>query len=118
MVDEHGQRIREFLLGFAMNASGSDGPALHHSLGPSSQDVLRRELDRHTPALDAEYVGHDADIAAACARCCQDRVQPCDVLRLLAVPYASHPAYRPEWRPSAPRALGSGTCADTARTVE
>lgn len=111
MVDEHGQRIREFLLGFAMNASGSDGPALHHSLGPSSQDVLRRELDRHTPALDA-------DIAAACARCRQDRVQPCDVLRLLAVPYASHPAYRPEWRPSAPRALGSRTCADTARTVE
>lgn len=28
-------------------------------------------------------------------------VAPCDTLRLLALPYAAHPGYRPEWAPSA-----------------
>lgn len=36
-------------------------------------------------------------IGFECAQCC-DRF-PCTTLRLLALPYADHPYYKPEWRP-------------------
>lgn len=107
MVDQHGQRIRDFLLDFAMNTLGPDGSALHQMEDrPSAQDSLRRELDRHNAPHDAVRAGHGAKTSPVCPVCREDTIQPCDVLRLLAVPYASHPAYRPEWRPSAPKALG------------
>jgi hypothetical protein len=28
-----------------------------------------------------------------------ERAFPCSTLRLLALPYADHPAYKPDWRP-------------------
>jgi hypothetical protein len=29
-------------------------------------------------------------------------LDPCQTLRLIALPYAGHPAYRPEWAPAVP----------------
>lgn len=99
MVDVHGQRIREFLLDFVVNSAESDRSVRHQTGSrPSSLAHLRAELDRHTAPQVASH--HDSR-ALACVACCEDTIQPCEVLRLLAVPYASHPAYRPEWRPAA-----------------
>lgn len=52
-------------------------------------DAKRRVLDEHERVKDAEFPNFDGGYAAALG----------DVLRLLALPYASHPDYRPEWRP-------------------
>lgn len=80
-MDEHGLGIREFLLGFVARDEVRVGsPTVHAPGGQPFVLDLRAELERHDEV------------------CASDEVQPCAVLRLLAAPYASHPAYRPEWR--------------------
>jgi hypothetical protein len=53
-------------------------------------EAKRRVVELHrTDATDPEVI--------VCAVCLYG--PPCETLRLLALPYADHPDYRPEWRP-------------------
>jgi len=59
-------------------------------------DAKRQIIGLHEPA---EYEYADANV---CLTCDQGGplAYPCPTLRLLALPYADHPAYRDEWRPT------------------
>jgi hypothetical protein len=65
-------------------------------------DVKRQLLDEvlaYEAKIDGEWGDcHTADAIAA-GQC--PEIQPKDItaLRLLALPYADHPAFKPEWRP-------------------
>ncbi|MFJ9448175.1 DUF6221 family protein [Kitasatospora sp. NPDC101235] len=52
----------------------------------------RRILDQHR--------GLESMTGPNCSTCCIES-WPCPTLRLLALPYANHPDYRPEWAPGA-----------------
>jgi hypothetical protein len=53
----------------------------------------------HAAAVDGEWgCCHTADEIEA-GRCEETRPESLELLRLLAVPYAHRPGYRPEWRP-------------------
>lgn len=54
-------------------------------------DAQRRILDEHSP----RRMGHFVDLR--CEGCL--KADPCPTVRMLALPYAEHPDYRPEWRP-------------------
>lgn len=62
-------------------------------------EAKRRNIEQHGSTTG--YVFDDDDDALAC-RCCGDLTvaYPCGTLRLLALPYADHPDYRPEWAPA------------------
>lgn len=68
-------------------------------------EAKRLMLTEHGPeevaSLDRETWGQ---LFIVCRRCKLGERQvamPCTTLRLLAVPFAGHPDYRPEWRPAA-----------------
>lgn len=86
----------------------TSGPALAAYIARHDPDRVLREVeakrrlvDRHRP--DREY-------PEWCAACRQPEPGweygipeefPCTTLRLLALPYADHPDYRPDWAPTA-----------------
>ncbi|WP_227466790.1 DUF6221 family protein [Nocardioides lijunqiniae] len=50
-----------------------------------------------------------AESLTRCGACAEEGPAPCTALRTLALPYAAHPGYRPEWQlpeQSAERMLG------------
>ncbi|MFI0900582.1 DUF6221 family protein [Streptomyces sp. NPDC020983] len=62
-------------------------------------DAKRRIMECHEP-----WVAENGD--TICGRCGREHIDgrpgghfPCQTLRLLALPYADHPDYRPEWAP-------------------
>jgi hypothetical protein len=56
----------------------------------AESEAKRSVVELHrTDATDPEVI--------VCAVCLYG--PPCETLRLLALPYADHPDYRPEWRP-------------------
>ncbi|MEU7400729.1 DUF6221 family protein [Streptomyces sp. NPDC044948] len=59
-------------------------------------EAKRQLLDLHAPG-ETEYV--DGNVCMACDVRGGEPFYPCKTLRLLALPYAGHPDYRPEWRP-------------------
>jgi hypothetical protein len=94
----------------------SDGPNVIHSATCPNRvlaecDAKRRIVERHEP-LRSEHVHARAE---RCAECGGNDWRPdamgvlevhpwampwpCPTLRLLALPYAGHPAFREEWRP-------------------
>ncbi|MCX4450676.1 DUF6221 family protein [Streptomyces sp. NBC_01789] len=59
-------------------------------------EAKRQLLALHEPGTQ-EYV--DGDVCMACTLQGDGPYYPCATLRLLTLPYADHPDYRPEWRP-------------------
>ncbi len=78
------------LIGFLQARLGEDD---------ATAGAERALLDLHAPD------GYVPDDCGACARPEPGREHgipsPCRTLRLLAAPYADHPAYQPEWAPRA-----------------
>ena len=103
--------IEEFLLSFA----GAGGPDLvDHPVQTvfaadrSSQDRTPYETGLSGARLRAEVMRHRSrtmtivsmggnETMTRCPVCPKNDSPPCDGLRLLALPYNWHPAYRPEW---------------------
>lgn len=71
-------------------------------------EAKRKVIDLHTLPEDAElphghWEGYGSDEVwvrdepNVCPVC--NESEPCTTVRLLAVPFAEHPGYRPEWKP-------------------
>jgi hypothetical protein len=58
-------------------------------------EAKRRIVQEHPQTASIRHPVTDAKIYV-CATCDSD-VSPCPTLRLLALPYADHPDYQPEW---------------------
>lgn len=107
-MDEHGQRIREFLLGFVESGDTPGGTSrrnLPEQL-PSEMD-LRAEIEQHDVRPLEDRSDDGAATTNPCAKCRDKQIQPCSALRLLALQYAEHPAYRKEWHPSTAQVIRS-----------
>lgn len=72
-------------------------------------EMVRRDIAAKQRILDEHQPGHPGpggrpgcavcDIGARSCGCMGSGHYPCLTVRLLALPYASHPEYRKEWRP-------------------
>ncbi|MEU2724099.1 DUF6221 family protein [Streptomyces smyrnaeus] len=65
---------------------------------------VRAHIARHDPARVLDEVDAKRRILRwhldeECCSVCLDDVEGCPLFRALALPYASHPDYREEWRP-------------------
>jgi hypothetical protein len=74
--------IQAFLLEHAERA---DTPALVAG--------LERHRDRTMTVVHRNRI----ETITRCGTCPNEQLRPCRGLRVLALPYAHHPAYRPEW---------------------
>ena len=66
---------------------------------------LRAEVERHNDRTMTVVSLHETWTITRCGVCPKEQARPCTALRLLALPYAQHPAYRPEWRVARPVAV-------------
>lgn len=107
-MDEHGVAIREFLRGFVAGEQGQGGflqPQAHWA--PQVALDLNAEIERHDGPTTVARTSEAVDKPSGCAECLREEIQPCAALRFLAVPYASHPAYRSEWLPETTDDIGT-----------
>jgi hypothetical protein len=87
--------LPEFLLAYIVGeASEPDGA------GPADRRLahLRREVERHERRTVTVVTGDVVETITRCRSCPGDQGWPCTALRVLAMPYARHPAYREEWQ--------------------
>jgi hypothetical protein len=78
--------------------SYAEAPVAIHIARFASPDRVLREVEAKRRILEV----HGGDRGAQsmfCPHCEHDA--PCPTLRLLALPFADHPDYQPEWDPSA-----------------
>lgn len=110
--------IQEFLLAHVLGDADPDdraGPEPvddPRRLDPSDPEglaltgaALRAEIERHNDRTMTVVSRGDTQRITRCGICPKEGAPPCTALRLLALPYAQHPAYQPEWsiaRPDAP----------------
>lgn len=97
--------------GWGYDASGLDveeGDAAHilrHDPARVLAEVAakRRIVEEHdtreVASLDRDDWGRVREVCRRCREGERQIVAPCPTLRLIALPYASHESYRPEWRP-------------------
>ena len=78
----------------------------------SSCMAKRLIITAHSDAGPGVQPGHKDEIVHACRACgCVDQVAtewPCYTLKVMALSWADHPDYRPDWRPRSSQARGSG----------
>lgn len=107
--------IQEFLLTYVLGDNAGTGrlPALPGAelsasdLGglPHNRADLRAEIERHDDRSMTVVTLKGTETITRCGVCPREDTRPCTALRVLALPYAQHPAYRPEWRIVSPDAL-------------
>ncbi|MCW2784040.1 MAG: hypothetical protein JWP74_557 [Marmoricola sp.] len=93
--------IKDFLLSRAMqDEAESDArqgrPSTRHH-PPARHTELRAEIERHNDHSMTIVSRVGTETITRCGCCPKEDGQPCRALRLLALPYAQHPAYRAEW---------------------
>lgn len=89
-------------------------PSTHFTVEPGSIVIMRHLRTYEPPRVLAEVeakrriLGSHYDYHGVCPRCfdwqnkpVEREPWPCEVARLLALPYASHPDYQEQWRPDA-----------------
>jgi hypothetical protein len=91
--------IKEFLLRYAV---GTDRSGDDHA-GP---DALRAEVERHSDRTMTVVTLGGTTTITRCGVCPKGEGRPCTALRLMALPFAQHPAYRQEWRLPQPGVQG------------
>jgi hypothetical protein len=105
--------IQEFLFAYAL-----DGPALAaRGQGVEMPDPdpvalrgadLRAEIERHADRTmtvrSSSGSSSGMEAITRCGVCPKEATRPCAALRILALPYADHPGYRPEWGIAPPHA--------------
>ena len=84
MVDSGSATIYDFLLGLVVD--GDSG-------------TVRAEVERHRERTMTVVFRDRTETITRCATC-REEAHPCTALRVLALRFAEHPAYRPEWRPA------------------
>jgi hypothetical protein len=55
------------------------------------------EVERHRERTMNVVSRHGIETITRCTTCPREETRPCTALRILALPYAQHPAYRREW---------------------
>ena len=65
---------------------------------PLKRAKLRAEIERHSDRTMRVVSYKGIETITRCRTCAKDDTRPCLALRVLAVAYGRHPAYRPEWR--------------------
>jgi hypothetical protein len=99
--------IQDFLRLHALGDDRSGHPPLVRGSGPAGSGVaelfptvasLRAEIERHTDRSMTVMSRGGMETITRCAACPKEETRPCMALRVLALPYAEHPGYRPEWR--------------------
>jgi hypothetical protein len=97
---------------FEIRAHAPEAPGRFDDLGefqyPYAQYIARHDPARVLADVDAkrQIIEEHTDLdGAICPTCTEQdtyrtpQAEPCRTLRLLALPYAGHPAYREGWRP-------------------
>jgi len=76
---------------------------------------LRVEIERHRDRTMTVVSRGGEEAITRCGTCPWEDVRPCTGLRILALPYAGHPDYQPEWElvPEPAEASGSSPAADS-----
>lgn len=64
---------------------------------PARHTEMRAEIERHNDHSMTVVSRVGTETITRCGYCPKEETQPCRALRLLALPYARHPAYLPEW---------------------
>jgi hypothetical protein len=90
-----GLTIQEFLLRYAVGADRSG----HDCAGPDAQ---RAEIERHNDRTMTVVTLSGTSTITRCGVCPKEETRPCTALRVMALPFAEHPAYRQEWQLPAP----------------
>jgi hypothetical protein len=70
-------------------------------------EAKRRIVEEHPQTASIRHPVTDNKIYV-CATC-DSEATPCPTLRLLALPYADHPEFKPEWRVSPPCITGAAS---------
>ncbi len=83
---------------------------------------LAAEVERHQDRTMTVVSFSGRKTITRCGRCPKEDSRPCRALRALALRYAHHPAYRPEWLITPPNAVavpsqGTGAAAHDGRRV-
>jgi hypothetical protein len=74
------------------------------TLSSSPETRLRAEVMRHLERTTTVVTPQGIETTTRCWACTDDPTYPCRALKVLALPYATHPAYRTEWHINAPPA--------------
>lgn len=98
--------IQEFLLLYALDDDSETDdrsgllPVVHRSASAESGELasFRAEVERHNDRTMTILSLSGTETITRCGVCPKEESRPCMALRFLALPYAQHPAYRPEWR--------------------
>ncbi len=96
-LDERERRIAE-LRQLSAEDQGFDEPWKPEGHDPALADVAAKRQIVELYAEHAEYDDPDNSYEHASGRICGLG----EAVRLLALPYAEHPAYRDEWKPDTP----------------
>jgi hypothetical protein len=103
--------IHEFLLLYVLGES-SDPDTSDLNRLPLTGGSLRAAVERHSERTMTVVFPGQIEAITRCGICPKEETRPCRALRILALPYAHHPAYRPEWRIAEPDATSSIAEAD------
>ena len=99
MAGTRGLTIQEFLLRYAVGADRSG----HDCAGPDAQ---RAEIERHNDRTMTVVTLSGTTTITRCGVCPKEETRPCSALRLMALPFAQHPAYQQEWLLTPPEVEG------------
>lgn len=103
----HALSIQDFLLAHALGPVDEILDRQNAAMpGPNGRLMtradLREEVERHSDRTMTVVSINKTETLTRCGVCPKEVTRPCMALRLLALPYAQHPAYRPEWRIARP----------------
>ena len=101
------------------STGNSGGEGLHGSDPdglPLTGANLRAEVKRHSDRTMTVVTLSGIETITRCGICPKEDTRPCRALRILAMPYAQHPAYRPEWSITGPDTAAT-TAQDAPRAV-
>jgi hypothetical protein len=106
-------QIHDFLLVYVLGDT-TDPDTRAHAVGdldpepsglngiPPAATSLRSAVAQHRERTMTVVFPGQIEAITRCGICPKEETRPCRALRILALPYAQHPAYRPEWRIAPP----------------
>jgi hypothetical protein len=67
-------------------------------LQDDDSDAVRAEVERHRDRTMTVVFRDRVETITRCGTCPKEPERPCTAMRELALPFADHPQFRPEWR--------------------
>src|SRR5436190_7937845 len=101
VIGTHVLNIQDFLLTYALGPVGGivdrSSAVISDAAGhPLTRADLRAEIERHSDRTITVVSMSRIETITRCGVCPKEDTRPCMALRVLALPYAPHPAYRTE----------------------